>query len=102
MNLAISVLAIRFMFIAFCTFLAIIVWARVRDSAWMLIVIGVITAYGDVMYALLLQFGFLPEPSNSELLAKALSYTLPNLPWFFFSAAFIVMIRKRRRPKIKA
>lgn len=98
MNIQLAALALRFLFIAVSTFLAIVVWARVRDIAWMLLVIGVIAAYGDVMYDLLLQFGFLPEPSDNELYASILSFVLPNLPWAFFSAAFIAMILKRRRP----
>jgi len=97
MSVALAALATRFVVVALATFLAIIVWARLRDTAWMLIVVGVIAGYGDILYAMLIQFGFLPEPGAGSAWLGVLAFILPNVPWLCFSAAFMVMIAKRRR-----
>ena len=40
---------------AVAAFLAILLWSRTRDLAWMLIVIGVIASYADILFGLLAQ-----------------------------------------------
>lgn len=99
MSLPIAAIAVQFAVVAVATFLAIVVWARSRDAAWMLIVVGVIAGYGEILYAMLVQFGFLPEPGQGSAWLGMLAFILPNLPWVFFSAAFIAMIARRRRPR---
>jgi hypothetical protein len=89
-------LAVRFVVMAFATFLAIIVWSRVRDVPWMLIVVGILAGYADILYSLLVEFGLLPDPSLSIRGAGILVFIFPNLPWVFFSIAFLVMISSRR------
>ncbi len=97
MDTSVAALAVQFAVVAVATFLAIVVWARSRDTAWMLIVVGVIAGYGEILYAILIRFGFLPEPGQGVPWLGALAFILPNLPWIFFSAAFVAMIAKRRR-----
>jgi hypothetical protein len=88
-------LAVRFVVMAVATFLAIIVWSRVRDVPWMLIVVGILAGYADILYSLLVEFGLLPDPALSISGAGILVFIFPNLPWLFFSAAFLVMISGR-------
>ncbi len=88
-------LAVRFVVMAFATFLAIIVWSRVRDVSWMLIVVGILAGYADILYALLVEFGLLPDPALSIRGAGILVFIFPNLPWILFSAAFLVMLSNR-------
>jgi hypothetical protein len=79
------------------SFLAIMLWARTRDIAWMLMVIGVIAAFVETVYSIVNIFGL-----NSGILAISsmplMSIILPCLPMVFFTAAFAVMVfRKYRR-----
>lgn len=96
MAYALAALATRFAVMATASFLAIIVWSRKRDLAWMLIVIGIIAGYADILYSLLVEFGFLPDPGSSTGALAALGIVFPNLPWLFFSAAFISILSSRR------
>lgn len=96
MSAGIAALAVRFVVMAIATFLAIVVWSGIRDAAWMLIVVGIVAGYGDILYSLLVEFGMLPDASLSAGGAGFLAFVFPNLPWVFFSAAFIVIIARRR------
>jgi hypothetical protein len=86
------------MALAFCrlilgaaaAFFAIILWSRTRDIAWMLMVGGTITAYGEHLYDVLNAFGIFSPPALKSIpLAAA---TLSNIPVLFFIAAFLVMV----------
>jgi hypothetical protein len=95
MSTDIIALAVRFVVMAVATFLAIIVWSRVREVSWMLIVVGILAGYADILYSLLVEFGLLPDPSHSIGGAGMLVFIFPNLPWILFSIAFMVMLSHR-------
>jgi len=82
---------------AVASFFAIMLWARTRDVAWMLVVIGIIAAYVETVYAILNIFGI----GGGNILAigsmPLLSIILPNLPMVFFIAAFVVMVVRKYR-----
>ena len=99
MSLELVALAVRFGVMAITTFLAIVVWARQRDAAWMLIVTGILAGYADILYALLVELGLLPDAAGATGALASLLFLFPNLPWVFFFGAFIVMIVRRRRPR---
>ena len=86
---------------ALATFLAILLWSRTRDTAWMLIIIGTIVAYGESIYYIVNLLGV----DNKDLFIGSmplLSILLPCLPVVFFTAAFAVMVfRKYHHPKIE-
>lgn len=88
-------LAVRFVFLVVCTFLAILVWARRRDPAWMFLSIGVIAAYGDILYSLLKLFGLASHLNFRIAGIDILDFVFPVLPWLFFSIAFIIFLNKR-------
>ncbi|HOZ72169.1 MAG TPA: hypothetical protein PK179_06610 [Spirochaetales bacterium] len=96
MSLDIAALALRFAVMAVATFLAIIVWSRVRDVSWMLIVVGIIAGYGDILYSLLVEFGLVPDIGEAMGGLSFLAFVAPNLPWVFFSIAFMTMLARRR------
>ena len=77
------------------TFLAIILWSKTRDTAWMFIIIGIIVGYGEIVYVTLKAFGVV----HAELIVfKGISLfevVLAVLPVLFFSIAFIIMILRR-------
>ena len=81
---------------ALASFLAIMLWSRTRDVAWMLMVIGVIAAYGETVYAILNLVGV--EGSFFAIGSVPLmSILLPCLPMVFFIAAFAVMVARKYR-----
>ena len=60
-NGEIILLVSRLAISAVAAFLAILLWSRTRDLAWMLIVIGVIASYADILFGLLAQLGLVDE-----------------------------------------
>ncbi|MGO8693182.1 MAG: hypothetical protein ACLQMF_05855 [Rectinemataceae bacterium] len=81
---------------AAAAFLAIILWSRTRDLAWMLIVIGAIASYADIIFGLLAELGIVDE-SRFALFGIPLGrIILSNLPFLFLGAALLVMIRRKR------
>jgi hypothetical protein len=81
---------------AVAAFLAILLWSRTRDIAWMLIVIGVIASYADILFGLLAQFGLVDESRYSLLGIPIGRILLSNLPYLFLCSALLVMISRKR------
>ncbi len=81
---------------AAATFLAILLWSRTRDLAWMLVVIGVIASYADIVFAFLSQLGIVDASRYVFLGIPIARILLSNLPFLFLCAALVVMIRRKR------
>jgi hypothetical protein len=92
----IVLLASRLSVAAVAAFLAILLWSRTRDIAWMLIVIGVIASYADILFGLLAEFGIVDEARYSWLGLPLGRIILSNLPYLFLCSALLVMIRRKR------
>jgi hypothetical protein len=91
-------IASRLVLGAVAAFLAIMLWSKTRDVAWMLVVIGIIAAYIETVYAILDLFGLIEKGLIVMGSVPLASIVLPNLPTVFFIAAFGVMVlRKYRR-----
>lgn len=86
----------RLLAVAAMTFLAIVLWSRTRDIAWMFIVIGAIASYADILFDLLIRFGLIDEASFSPWGLPLGRILFSNLPYLFLSAAFLVMIGRKR------
>jgi hypothetical protein len=76
-------------------FLAILLWPKTRDEAWMLLVIGAIAAYVDTVYSILVLFGIVGGSPLSVGSMPLFSIILPCLPTVFFIAAFMVMVIRK-------
>lgn len=77
------------------TFLAILLWSRTRDIAWMFVIIGIIVAYGESVYLTLRAFGVVHAEFIVIHGVPVFEIVLANLPMLFFSVGFIVMISRR-------
>jgi hypothetical protein len=89
-------LASRLATAALAAFLAIVLWSRTRDLAWMLVVIGAIASYADIIFGLLSELGLVDE-SRYEMFGLPLGrMLLSNLPFLFLSSALLVMIVRKR------
>ena len=82
---------------AVAAFLAIMLWSRTRDTAWMLMVIGIIAAYVETVYAILKYFGIEGVNVLTVGSLSLMSILLPCLPTVFFIAAFAVMVARKYR-----
>ena len=81
---------------AAASFLAIMLWSRIRDAAWILVIIGTIVAYVDAVYSILTLFGIANEYIMLGSMSL-LSIVLPCLSTLFFIAAFAVMVARKYR-----
>jgi hypothetical protein len=81
---------------AVAAFLAILLWSRTRDLAWMLIVIGVISSYADILFDLLARLGLVDESRFTVLGLPLGRILLANLPYLFLCSALLVMIGRKR------
>jgi len=85
----------RLLFGAVAAFLAIVLWSKTRDSAWMFVVIATIVSYGEVVYATLETLGLV----QAELLVfggvSIFRVVLANLPTAFYAIAFGIMVFRR-------
>jgi hypothetical protein len=82
---------------ALASFFAIMLWAKIRDAAWMLLVFGTIAAYVETVYAILNLFGVTAINRFTIGSMPAASIVLPCLPTIFFIAAFMVMVFRKYR-----
>ena len=78
------------------TFLAILVWSRTRDAAWVLIVVGTLVSYAGIVYAALQLFGIVAGELLGVWGIPVVRVALENLPMAFFIAAFLVVIARAR------
>ena len=82
---------------ALAAFLAILLWSKTRDVAWMLMVIGAIAAYVETVYSILELFGITGSNLPSIGSVQVVSIILPCLPTVFFISAFAVMVTRKYR-----
>ncbi len=90
------VLGIQLVVGAIATFLAILLWSRTRDAAWMLIVIGTIAHYGALVFSGLELLGLVSLDGlvvSGVPLGRVL---ISSLPMLFFIGAFIIMVARNR------
>lgn len=76
---------------AACSFCAIILWTKTRDAPWTLMVLGILAAYMEIVYSVLVRAGI------SVGLPVLMPILLSNLPIVFFIAAFLAMILRKSR-----
>jgi hypothetical protein len=82
---------------ALVSFFAIMLWSRIRDAAWMLLVMGTIAAYAETVYSILEMFGIAGTAAFIIGSVPLASIVFSNLPTLFFLAAFVVMVIRKYR-----
>ena len=82
---------------ALVSFLAILLWSRTRDAAWILVILATIVAYAEVIYSILNIFGIGGGNILPENLVFPVSILLSCLPTVFLIFAFAVMVRRKYR-----
>ena len=77
-------------------FLAIMLWSKTRDAAWMALVAGAVTSYAGIVYDMMIGLGIIVPGGYSVAgipLATLLFTVIPNC---FFIIAFILMLIRSR------
>ncbi|MDR0553435.1 MAG: hypothetical protein LBG76_01360 [Treponema sp.] len=83
---------------ALAAFFAIVLWSRIREPSWILIVLGTIALYVETVYSILELFG-ITAGMLSIGSVPLVTILLHNLPAGFMLAAFMVMVfQKSRKP----
>jgi len=82
---------------AVAAFLAILLWPKIRDPAWMLVIFGIIVAYIETVYSVLKIFGIGAEELLIFGSVPLISFILPLMRMLFFISAFVIMIYKQSR-----
>ncbi|MDR1655096.1 MAG: hypothetical protein LBR96_03780 [Treponema sp.] len=80
---------------ALASFFAIMLWSKTRDIAWMLMVIGTIAAYVEIVYSILELFGITEGDTFTLGSVPLASIVLPCLRMAFFIIAFIIMVLRK-------
>jgi len=81
---------------ATATFLAIMVWSRTREAAWVLVVSAVIASYAGIVYSALKLFGIVSEDPLIVADIPIVELVIQSLPMLLFLAAFVVFLLTRR------
>ena len=77
-------------------FLAIMLWSKTRDAAWMSLVAGTVIHYAGVVYNMLIDFGVVFRGDIYVLGLSLSSLLFTALPLIFFIIAFILMLHRSR------
>ena len=83
----------RLAFGAAATFLAIMLWSKTRDAAWIFVVLGTITGYGDIVFNTLNAYGIIRSQDFQIIGVSISSVIFTNLPFIFYGIAFIILLR---------
>jgi len=78
------------------TFFAILLWSQTRDPAWVLVIIGTLVAYAEVLFSTLESFGIVSAEQFNLSGIPLLRLALTNLPMLLLTCAFISVIARRR------
>jgi hypothetical protein len=82
---------------ACAAFLAILLWPKIREAPWMLVIFGAIVAYIETVYSILKIFGIAGEELIILGSIPLISFILPTVRMIFFIAAFAIMVYKQSR-----
>ena len=80
---------------ALATLLAILLWTRTRDTAWLLVIIATILRYGHILFEALEFFGIVRLETSIPVLNLIARTSLENFPAIFLSIALFIMIRRK-------
>ena len=77
-------------------FLAIALWSKTRDAAWMSLVAGAVTGYAGMVFELLVKMGIVLADGIRIADIPLSSLLFSVIPTLFFILAFILMLRRTK------
>lgn len=94
----IALVLARLLFSAAAAYLAILLWAKTRDAAWMFVMAGIIVSYAENLYSSFASAGIVAESALTVAGIPLVRLVGTNLPMLLFSIGFLVMIARRKAP----
>lgn len=77
-------------------FLAILLWSKTRDAAWMSLVAGVVTSYAGIVYNMLVDLGIVLNGGPLVFGIPLATLLFTCVPTLFYILAFILMLIRNR------
>lgn len=77
-------------------FLAIMLWSKTRDAAWMSLVAGAVTSYAGIVYDMMVRLGIIIPGGISVAGIPLATLLFTVIPSCFFILAFILMLIRSR------
>jgi len=77
-------------------FLAIMLWSKTRDAAWMSLVAGAVTSYAGIVYDMMVRLGIIIPGGLSVAGIPLATLLFTVIPSCFFILAFILMLIRSR------
>ena len=77
------------------TFTAILLWSKTRDTAWLFVILCAIISFGEIVFHTLKVFGIVKADLLLIGQVSVFELVLSNLPFFFLSLAFIIMVARK-------
>lgn len=77
-------------------FLAILLWSKTRDPAWMSLVAGAITSYSGIVFTMMVDLGIISPGTVTFCSVPVVLLFFTIVPAFFFIIAFILMLIRSR------
>ncbi|MBN1699424.1 MAG: hypothetical protein JW881_18025 [Spirochaetales bacterium] len=74
------------------TFIAILLWSKTRDPAWLCIIIGTLFLYAEIVYTTMETFGIIGSGFASVYGFPVFKMFLVNLPMICYAIGFILAI----------
>lgn len=78
-------------------FLAIMLWSKTRDAAWMSLVASVITSYAGIVFEMLCSLGIIEVKGLFFFDIPVVTLLFNVIPSLFLILAFILMLGRNRR-----
>lgn len=91
-----SVLIVDLALSGVAAFVAIMLWSMTREPGWMLVIIGIIVRFGDVVFQTLNRFGIITVADIRLVGIPVFWVLLRGVPLLFIIAGIVTMIRSLR------
>lgn len=81
---------------AIATFVAVILWTRTRDPAWMFVVVGVVVAYAETVFSTLEAFGVVRIDQVAGVVSIVARALFAGLPTILITIGLLIVLSRRR------
>lgn len=96
MQTEVVLLIIKLVVGGIAAFLAIMLWSRTRDAAWMCLVAGIVTSYAGIVYDMLVQLGIVVSGGITVAAIPIATLLFAVVPTLFYIFALILMLVRSR------
>ncbi|MDR3324894.1 MAG: hypothetical protein LBS82_02740 [Spirochaetaceae bacterium] len=81
---------------AFSVVFAIVLWSGMQETAWLFVILGVVSRYAETIHTIFKRFGVMEDIAFIDAV-PVVDILFATLPSAFFICAFLIMILKKTR-----